>query len=84
MHLEPYLNNCNCPVYAATLGGENLFNLPALPPGVIIIGNESKGISASVLVHATQQIKIPGGGGAESLNAGVSAGIICAFLTGTK
>ena len=82
MPLEPYLNNCNCPVYAATLGGENLFNLPALAPGVIIIGNESKGISASVLTHATQQIKIPGGGGAESLNAGVSAGIICAFLTG--
>ena len=43
-------------------------------------GAESKGVSESVLSLATERITIPKKGGAESLNAGVSAGILCALL----
>lgn len=43
---------------------------------VIVIGNESKGVSESVINLADRLIKIPMPGSAESLNAGVAASII--------
>lgn len=75
------INNSDAPVYAAVLGGENLFELKEKKPGFIIIGNESKGISDELQALATHKVTIPGKGSAESLNAGVSTGIICALLT---
>ena len=68
--------------YAATLGGENIHKIKPVKAGVIIIGNESKGLSEDVIKSATCQVTIPrhGNSGAESLNAGVSAGILCALL----
>jgi len=68
------------PVYAATLDGERVYDAGAADAGVLVIGNESKGVSAAVLKLATKKITIPRKGGAESLNAGVSAGILCALL----
>lgn len=68
------------PIYAAALDGDNIYEQKDLKPGVIVIGNESKGISAAVMQQATKKITIPRIGGAESLNAAVSAGIICALL----
>lgn len=80
-HLADVLSNSDMPVYAAVLGGENIFELKNKQPGIIIIGNESQGIAPELQEMATHKITIPGKGGAESLNAGVSAGIICALLT---
>lgn len=45
-------------------------------PAIIVIGNESNGISKEILDISDQFIKIPILGGAESLNAAVAAGII--------
>lgn len=45
-------------------------------PTIIVIGNESNGISDEVLAISDQFIKIPILGGAESLNAAIAAGII--------
>ncbi len=45
-------------------------------PTIIVIGNESNGISDEVLNISDQFIKIPILGGAESLNAAIAAGII--------
>lgn len=72
------------PVYVTTLQGTNIFQLDrcSTTPGVIVIGNESRGVSEEVLDIASKRITIPRIGGAESLNAGVSAGIICALLLG--
>ncbi len=78
--LDAVFSKLKSPVYAATLGGENIYKLKEKTPGFILIGNESKGISMELLNKATQQITIPRKGGAESLNAAVSAGIICALL----
>ncbi|MBS1781178.1 MAG: RNA methyltransferase [Bacteroidetes bacterium] len=78
--LDAVFSKLKSPVYAATLGGENIYKLKEKTPGFILIGNESKGISEELLNIATQQITIPRKGGAESLNAAVSAGIICALL----
>jgi TrmH family RNA methyltransferase len=68
------------PVYAATLQGEDIRKAPPLKEGVLLIGNESKGLSGEILKLATHQITIPRVGKAESLNAAVAAGIICGRL----
>ncbi|MBL7816195.1 MAG: RNA methyltransferase [Saprospiraceae bacterium] len=70
------------PTFAAVLRGQNIFEMQGFPPkGLIIIGNEGNGISEAVIEQAQYKITIPGGGGAESLNAAVSTGIIAATLT---
>jgi RNA methyltransferase, TrmH family len=48
--------------------------------GIIVIGNESKGVNEEILKLANVQITIPGKGKAESLNAGVATGIILSHL----
>lgn len=78
-----FIAQSDMPVYAAALDGDSIYNLKDVKPGVIVIGNESKGISAAVMQQATKKITIPRIGGAESLNAAVSAGIICALLIKT-
>ena len=79
--LPAFLKTNNLPVYAALLEGENIFQIKSKTPGVLLIGNESKGISKDLLPYATHPITIPKIGGAESLNAGVATGIITAYLT---
>jgi len=79
-NLVPFLQSISLPKMAATLHGENIYNMERMDAGVLIIGNESKGISPAVLRCATREVMIPRRGGAESLNAGVSAGILCALL----
>jgi RNA methyltransferase, TrmH family len=78
--LTEILPKLDIPKYAATLNGTNVYDVATGAMGVLIIGNESKGISEAVAALATQQVTIPRKGGAESLNAGVSAGILCALL----
>jgi TrmH family RNA methyltransferase len=68
------------PVYAATLQGKDIREIPPFKEGVLLIGNESKGLSEEILKFATRQITIPRVGKAESLNAAVAAGIICGRL----
>lgn len=62
--------------YAAALNGQPLKSFGKLQEAIIIIGNESKGISEAVLKQANEQITIPRIGEAESLNAAVATGII--------
>jgi TrmH family RNA methyltransferase len=78
--LPEFLAATPLPKYAAALDGSNVYNESRAEAGILIIGNESKGISASVMSLATKKITIPAKGGAESLNAAVSAGILCALL----
>jgi RNA methyltransferase, TrmH family len=78
--LTGYLKNIRYPVIAATLNGENLYSVPSQEQAVLLIGNESKGLESSLVSLASMKITIPGKGGAESLNAAVSAGVICSHL----
>jgi len=78
--LEPFLLAISLPKIAATLDGDSVYDMKRQDAGVLIIGNESKGVSERVLAMATKKIMIPRRGGAESLNAGVSAGILSALL----
>lgn len=78
--LTSFLKNAQIPILAATLDGTNLHDAQRMDAAILVIGNESKGISPAVEALATHRITIPGRGGAESLNAAVSAGILCALL----
>jgi TrmH family RNA methyltransferase len=68
----------NIPVFGAYLEGRNIYkeNLPQ--KGIIIIGNESRGIDGLLETFVTKKLFIPSfSGGAESLNASVATAIIC-------
>jgi len=69
-----WLKEQSVPVFAATLNGTSLYKHLKSDKGILIIGNESKGISKEVLQYATEQITIPKKGEAESLNAAVATG----------
>jgi len=68
-------------IYAAVLDGMDITKMEKISEGIIIIGNESKGINTEMVKLANQQITIPGKGKAESLNAAVATGIILSHLT---
>ncbi len=72
--------NENIPVYGAMLGGQNLFKMKIAPKGLIVIGNEGKGISKKTEELLTHQIEIPSNGKTESLNAAIATAIICAVF----
>ncbi|MFT4659758.1 MAG: TrmH family RNA methyltransferase [Patiriisocius sp.] len=67
------------PIYGAVLSGSNIYEHKPEKPGILIFGNESKGISPNVLECVSHEILIPGSGNAESLNVSVSAGIAIAW-----
>ncbi len=71
----------NTRVYAAVLGGNDISTMKKIKEGIIIIGNEAKGISDALLKHPHEKITIRRIGQAESLNAAVATGIILSHLT---
>ena len=75
-----WLKKQTVPVYAAVLGGASVYEVGTVLAGVLIIGNESKGIQPKALENATKKITIPKRGEAESLNAAVATGIILSHL----
>lgn len=79
--LEAFIGHHAIPVYAATLTGTDIRQLPVIQEGIMLIGNESRGIQESLLAQAQHRITIPRRGEAESLNAAVAAGIILAHVT---
>jgi len=68
------------PVYAAVLEGKNLYEVGKVSEGLLLIGNESRGIRPELQQLATHRITIPRKGQAESLNAAVATGIILSHL----
>ncbi|MEY3051205.1 MAG: hypothetical protein RLY31_990 [Bacteroidota bacterium] len=70
------------PVFAADPTGEDLRQQVLPEDAVLVVGNESAGISSEILRRADRRLRIPRGpgGGAESLNAAVATGILCAFF----
>lgn len=73
---EQIKKNPTIRTYAATLEGRKLDEIGQVKEGMIIIGNEAKGISKELLEMANEKITIPKYGMAESLNAAVATGII--------
>lgn len=78
--LAPTLAAAGAPVLGADLEGASVYGLPPAADAVLVIGSEGRGPSPEVRATVTGWVTIPRTGGAESLNAGVAAGIILAAL----
>ncbi len=72
---EELIDKIKEPIVVADMNGENAFNFEK-GNYCIVIGNEANGVSEYVKKHAKYQVSIPMQNGMESLNAGVSAGIL--------
>ena len=75
-----WLQQQNTTIYAASLHGKTLSQFAKTERGILLIGNESKGLHVDLLKLATEQITIPRRGEAESLNAAVATGILLSHL----
>ncbi len=79
--LPEFLNKIKTklPIIGAVLDGDSLYKTSLPKAGLILLGNESKGISKELLPLVSQKILIPKfpESHAESLNVAVAAGIIC-------
>lgn len=78
---ETWLTQQHQAIYAAALNGKPLSSFSKIDDGVLIIGNESKGIREEFLNLSNEKITIERRGEAESLNAAVAAGILLCHLT---
>jgi TrmH family RNA methyltransferase len=58
------------------MDGKNIYHENDLKPGILIMGNEGKGISEDVNKIVQVSLTIPSSGNAESLNVAVAAGIL--------
>ena len=69
-------------VYGTFLDGDNMYNNELTAHGLIIMGNEGKGISHETAKHVNRRLFIPNypasRATSESLNVGVATAIICA------
>ncbi|NVO03981.1 MAG: RNA methyltransferase [Bacteroidetes bacterium] len=75
-------------IYGALLDGTSIYQANLSHSGIIVIGNESKGISKEIVEIIENKIKIPSfssnNESAESLNASIATAIICSEFRKTK
>ncbi len=79
-NLTEILSSINMPIYGALLKGQSINQISPLKEGILLIGNESKGIRETTLPFITKAVTIPRIGQAESLNAAVATGILLSHL----
>lgn len=74
--LGDFLKQADQTVYGALLEGENIYESRLKPSGILLMGNESKGIQPDLIPLINQPVHIPRRGGAESLNVSVATAVI--------
>lgn len=71
----------NTPIYGTFLDGKNIYTESLTKQGILIMGNEGKGISPEVEEFVTNRIHIPSFSaqetGSESLNVAIATSIAC-------
>ena len=69
------------PIYGTFLEGENIYRADLAPEGIIVMGNEGRGVTQPVARTVTRKLFIPpwpaDRRGSESLNVAMATGIIC-------
>ncbi len=79
--LKEYIqSNREIPLYASSLEGEDLYHKLPVSNALLLMGNESRGISVHLESLASKKIRIPRLGGAESLNVAVATGILLSHI----
>lgn len=74
--LEVFLQQSAQRVYGALLEGDIIYQSPLKPEGILLMGNESKGVRPELASLIDQAVHIPRRGGAESLNVSVATAVI--------
>jgi len=75
--LKSFLEETSLPKIGTLLQGEDVHNFDFGLGGLIILGNESHGVSKELIPFIDSFISIPKYGRAESLNVAVASAIIC-------
>ena len=83
-NLSTFLDRSQIPVFGALLDGESIYQMNWGTEGLVILGNEGKGISPEIVKKINKPVTIPRFGEAESLNVAVSAAIFCSELVRVK
>ncbi len=82
--LEEFITSLpgSMPIYGTLLEGEDIYSQELTQHGLIVVGNEGKGISPEIRKLVNHRIRIPnyspGRETADSLNVAVATGIVCA------
>lgn len=76
LDLNKALRETELPIYGALLSGDSIYESALKKDGIILMGNESKGISDELIPLISDPIKIPGRGGAESLNVAIATAVV--------
>lgn len=70
------------PVYGTFLNGESIYSKPLKQHGVLVMGNEGKGVSAEVEAFVDERLYVPdypeGRSASESLNVAIATAVVCA------
>ena len=74
--LTTFLGKGSHKVYGALLEGDNIYQSSLKPEGVLLMGNESKGVRPGLQGYIDEAVHIPRRGGAESLNVSVATAVI--------
>jgi TrmH family RNA methyltransferase len=85
MVLKRYALELSLPVYGTFMEGLPVYDLPADKKGMVVFGNESRGISKELIPFIQSRITIPPGkrnsSHIESLNVASAAAVICSVIT---
>jgi TrmH family RNA methyltransferase len=74
------LENTDTNSYAAVLEGKNVYETTFSKNAILLIGNESKGLSSEIVKQCKYKITIPSFGKADSLNAAVACSVLLGFM----
>ena len=74
--LPVWLSESKLPVYGALLNGENVYQKPLKPEGILVLGNEGNGISEAVQASVQTALTIPKAGETESLNVAIAGAVL--------
>lgn len=84
MPLTEFFKSNTKTVYGALLEGISIYSTQFKADGVLVLGNEARGITLSTMPYIEQAITIPRIGAAESLNVAIAGAIICAEIRRTN
>jgi RNA methyltransferase, TrmH family len=83
--MKKYASGLSQPVYGTFMDGIPVYNIPAAQRGLIVFGNESRGISADLIPHIQARITIPPGNmdtsHIESLNVASAVSVVCSVIS---
>lgn len=80
--LSTYLKKTEAPVYGTFLDGENMYGKTLTSHGILVMGNEGKGIRPETARWITEKLYIPNYPAerptSESLNVAIATAVVCA------